>query len=119
MSDLHPWRKGVFQEDSAWLVMGHSIPTCTWLALRVHGLAANSGVLATSLPIMLAADAASRGHGVVMMRRAYLVPVLKMMSRDPFSVRVLLGASCSRIEEVVHALECSTSLTRNFAVFVN
>ena len=70
MPDLHPWRKGVFQEDSTWLVMGHAIPTCTWLALRVHGLATNSRVLAarTSLPVVLASDAASWGHGVVMVR---------------------------------------------------
>lgn len=46
------------------------------------------------------------------------VTTLEVMSRDPLPLRVLLGTCGPRVEEIVHALESSASLSRHFLVLV-
>lgn len=53
----------------------------------------------------------------IAVRRIHIV--LEMVSRNALSLGMLLSPSSSRIEKVVHALECATTLPRNFsATFV-
>jgi len=116
LSNLHPWREGVLKEYTSRLMVLHAIISCS-CRIGIYGGASNSGV-GTSLAIVCTTDAGTRRHWV-MMRRANFVSMLEMVRWDSFSVRMLLCTCSSWVEEVVHTLECSTSLPRYLTIFAN
>ena len=96
MPDFHPWRKSVFQEDA-------SLTVALTLVLSAH--------------LRILTNRASRRHWVMVISMRLLI--LEMMSGDSLTLWVLLSTCCSRVEEVVDALESSSSLTRNLATFLH
>lgn len=116
LSYLHPWREGVLKEYTSRLMMRQAIISCS-CRIGIYGGTSNSGVGA-SLAIVCTADACARRHWV-MMRWANFVSVLEMVRWDSFSVRMLLRTCSSWVEEVVHALECSASLSRYLTILAN
>jgi len=105
LTDLHPWWKGVLQEDAS---------CATILALlRLRSIYPRMGSLDTS----------TWRHWMMMtwvsIWSLRAITSLKMMTRNSLTVWMLLSSCSSRIEEIVHALESTTTLPWDFTVFVH
>ena len=98
ISNLHPWRERILQEDAA-------------LAIVL--------ILMMPLNMLILADGTTRWYWMVMVSMRLLI--LKVMSWNSFPLWMLLSTCRSWIEEVVYALEGSTTLARNLssAVFLH
>ena len=98
LSDLHPWRECVFQKNPSILVL-----------TSVFGRASLLTIYATTWRDWVVM--------VAVVRRNYFI-ALEMVSWDAFSLRMLLGTSSTRVEEIVYWLEGSTTLSRYLLVFL-
>ena len=54
----------------------------------------------------------------MVLRRHHFTTSLEVVGLNPFTLRVLLGTSSSRIEEVIYRLEGSAPLARHFLILV-
>lgn len=104
LTNLHSRRKGVFQEYSTSTTVLISLnwrATHSWIR-SLHSTWRHWVVLACSWAI----------------RSLWTLVSSKVMTWNPLTVRMLLSSSCSWIEKVIDALECST-LPWYFTVFVH
>ena len=107
IANLHSWWEGILQKYASVLSI-----------LVVLFTTADSWVWSRVILDRLAAiDAASWWHWMVVHVAVLwrINIILEMMGRNAFSLWVFLGSRSSWIEKVVHALECTTSLPRNFS----
>lgn len=94
LADLHPWTESVLEEDTILIILGSRVVVSRPLLLT--GLEVSACILLVLSLVLVS---------------------LEVVRRYSLTVGVLLGPCSSGIEEVVHALESSIALARDFATF--
>ena len=96
LTNLHPWREGIFEENPSVLALTSIFGGAS--LLTIHASAWRNRVVV-----------------ITIVRRNYVI-TLEVVSWDTLSLWMFLSAGCPWIEKVVNRLECSATLTRYLLV---
>ncbi len=106
LTNFHPWWKSILQKYAS----------CTTILAFWH--------LCSIYSWMRPLNSTSWRHWVMMtrwvsVRSLWTITTCKMMAGNSFSVWMLLSSCSSWIKEIIYTLKSTTTLPRNFTVFVN